>query len=370
MTWPSSASARRVRRPSINSPGAGSGRSGSIASHRRTSTVRPTGTRASPARRSARARRTRRWCSGRTRSGESSRPRPAQDLLTQCGGLDPRGRRWRRRPAIIATSSWRAPSPARADTGSRTSCSSAADIKHALPAVRARRRPSPPTTSRRPGLSARSAASARSSRSPHRLGADIRRDERVLGRRAFEQWGAGAHRPRGRSMRSAWSWRWGAWVRDFVGAEQLQLFNVYRQVLTWFELRPDAGRPHTGCDAGVHLGPAGRQRLLRVPGDRRDARDQGRGREARHPDRALTRRRSRSTPTSRAHLYDVADQVPASWSVIAMRPSGALPLHGHAGRELRHRRAPGSRRRAPRIAVLGARVQALSRSSARRSRSA
>jgi sarcosine oxidase len=33
----------------------------------------------------------------------------------------------------------------------------------------------------------------------------------------------------------------GPWVRDFVGAERLQLFKVYRQVLTWFELRPDAG---------------------------------------------------------------------------------------------------------------------------------
>ena len=32
----------------------------------------------------------------------------------------------------------------------------------------------------------------------------------------------------------------GAWVRDFVAVEQLQLFSIYRQVLSWFELRPNA----------------------------------------------------------------------------------------------------------------------------------
>jgi sarcosine oxidase len=32
----------------------------------------------------------------------------------------------------------------------------------------------------------------------------------------------------------------GPWVRDFVALEQLRLFNVYRQVLAWFELKPDA----------------------------------------------------------------------------------------------------------------------------------
>jgi sarcosine oxidase len=32
----------------------------------------------------------------------------------------------------------------------------------------------------------------------------------------------------------------GPWVRDFVGPEQLRLFRVYRQVLAWFELEPEA----------------------------------------------------------------------------------------------------------------------------------
>ena len=71
------------------------------------------------------------------------------------------------------------------------------------------------------------------------LGAEIRRDERVLG---VEPSGGGI---RVRTDRGAYDadrvvLAVGPWVRDFVQAEQLHLFNVYRQVLVWFELEPDA----------------------------------------------------------------------------------------------------------------------------------
>jgi sarcosine oxidase len=72
-----------------------------------------------------------------------------------------------------------------------------------------------------------------------RLGAEIRRDERVL---AVEPSGGGV---RVRTDRGAYDadrvvMAVGPWVRDFVQAEQLHLFNVYRQVLVWFELEPDS----------------------------------------------------------------------------------------------------------------------------------
>jgi sarcosine oxidase len=71
-----------------------------------------------------------------------------------------------------------------------------------------------------------------------RLGAEIRRDERVLG---VDPSGGGI---RVRTDRGAYDadrvvLAVGPWVRDFVQAEQLHLFNVYRQVLVWFELQPD-----------------------------------------------------------------------------------------------------------------------------------
>jgi sarcosine oxidase len=72
-----------------------------------------------------------------------------------------------------------------------------------------------------------------------RLGAEIRREERVL---AVEPSGSGV-RVRtdhgavdaGRVVLAV-----GPWVRDFVEREQLRLFSVYRQVMAWFELRQDA----------------------------------------------------------------------------------------------------------------------------------
>jgi sarcosine oxidase len=72
-----------------------------------------------------------------------------------------------------------------------------------------------------------------------RLGADIRRDERVL---AVEPFAGGVRVRTDRGVVEAGTVviAVGAWVRDFVAAEQLQLFSVYRQVLSWFELRPDA----------------------------------------------------------------------------------------------------------------------------------
>jgi sarcosine oxidase len=71
------------------------------------------------------------------------------------------------------------------------------------------------------------------------LGAEIRRDERVLG---VEPSRAGVRvlTDRGVLQAERVVLAVGAWVRDFVGAERLQLFSVYRQVLTWFELDPGA----------------------------------------------------------------------------------------------------------------------------------
>jgi sarcosine oxidase len=72
-----------------------------------------------------------------------------------------------------------------------------------------------------------------------RLGTDIRRDERVLAVEPFAG-GVRVRTDRGVVEADTVVLAVGAWVRDFVAAEQLQLFNVYRQVLSWFELRPDA----------------------------------------------------------------------------------------------------------------------------------
>ena len=72
-----------------------------------------------------------------------------------------------------------------------------------------------------------------------RLGAEIRREERVL---AIEPSGSGVlvctdHGvvDAGRVVLAV-----GAWVRDFVARDRLSLFGVYRQVMAWFEVRPEA----------------------------------------------------------------------------------------------------------------------------------
>jgi sarcosine oxidase len=72
-----------------------------------------------------------------------------------------------------------------------------------------------------------------------RLGAEIRRDERVL---AVEPSGSGVRLRTDRGIIDAGRvvLAVGAWVRDFIAREQLQLFNVYRQVLSWFELETRA----------------------------------------------------------------------------------------------------------------------------------
>ncbi len=71
-----------------------------------------------------------------------------------------------------------------------------------------------------------------------RLGAEIRRDERV---RAVEPSGSGVRVRTDRGVYEADRavLAVGSWVRDFVAPEQLRLFNVYRQVLSWFELESE-----------------------------------------------------------------------------------------------------------------------------------
>ena len=72
-----------------------------------------------------------------------------------------------------------------------------------------------------------------------RLGAEVRREERVL---AVEPSGSGVRVQTDRGVVDAGRvvLAVGSWVRDFVEPERLRLFTVYRQVMTWFELRPDA----------------------------------------------------------------------------------------------------------------------------------
>jgi sarcosine oxidase len=72
-----------------------------------------------------------------------------------------------------------------------------------------------------------------------RLGAEIRREERVL---AVEQSGSGVRvrTDHGAVDADRVVLAVGPWVRDFIAREQHALFTVYRQVMAWFELRPDA----------------------------------------------------------------------------------------------------------------------------------
>jgi len=72
-----------------------------------------------------------------------------------------------------------------------------------------------------------------------RLGAEVRRDERVL---AIE---SNAGIVRVRTDRDVYEapravLAVGAWVEDFIDQRELLLFRVYRQVLTWFPIRPGA----------------------------------------------------------------------------------------------------------------------------------
>lgn len=71
-----------------------------------------------------------------------------------------------------------------------------------------------------------------------RLGADIRRDQRVL---AVEPSGRGVRvRMDGEALDAGQVvLAVGPWVRDFLQPEQLRLFHVYRQVLAWFELEAE-----------------------------------------------------------------------------------------------------------------------------------
>ena len=71
-----------------------------------------------------------------------------------------------------------------------------------------------------------------------RLGADIRRDQRVL---AVEPSGSGVRVRMDGEMLDAGQvvLAVGPWVRDFLQPEQLRLFNVYRQVLAWFDLEAE-----------------------------------------------------------------------------------------------------------------------------------
>ena len=178
-------------------------------------------------------------------------------------------------PDTTVTSSWPAPSPARTAIGIKHELLSAADVAGRFPQFGLDGDESayfePTAGFVRPERCVEAQLTV-----ARRLGAEIRRDERVL---AVEPSGVGVRvrdRRRRSSTPAARCWRWAPWVRDFVAAEQLRLFNVYRQVLQWFELKPGRSRSHAGRDAGLHLGPQRRQRVLRFPGDRRHSRDQGR----------------------------------------------------------------------------------------------
>jgi sarcosine oxidase len=71
------------------------------------------------------------------------------------------------------------------------------------------------------------------------LGAEIRNDERVL---AVEPSGGGVRvlTDHGTLEAARAVLAVGSWVRDFVAQDQLRLFQVYRQVLNWFELESEA----------------------------------------------------------------------------------------------------------------------------------
>jgi sarcosine oxidase len=86
-----------------------------------------------------------------------------------------------------------------------------------------------------------------------RLGAEVRREERVL---AVEPSGSGVRvrTDKGVVDASRVVLAVGPWVRDFVEPERHRLFTVYRQVMTWFELRSDAVDHSPGAMPGYIWG--------------------------------------------------------------------------------------------------------------------
>src|ERR1019366_3776152 len=225
MTWRSWAWAPPAPQPSTNSPGAGSEPWASTDSRRRTSTARRMGTRASLARPSARARPTRRWSSAPMRSGASSKPTPAWICSRRAAG--------HHRHEFLA---------------STIACANRYGIKHELlnAADIAARFPQFGVDGTESAYYEPTAGFVRPERCvaaeltmATRLGAEIRRDERVL---AIEPAGNVVRvRTQGGIIEAEKVvMAVGAWVHDFVGADQVRLFNVYRQVLNWFELERDA----------------------------------------------------------------------------------------------------------------------------------
>jgi len=161
-----------------------------------------------------------------------------QELLTQCGGL------------IIEAAGGGAAGHHRHDFLSSTiACANRYGIPHELLKAEdiATRFPQFALEGDESGYYEPSAGFVRPERCVHaqltvaaRLGAEVRRDERVL---AVESTG-GAVRVRtdhGVLEAERVVLAVGPWVRDFLEPAHLRLFTIYRQVLAWFPLRADAG---------------------------------------------------------------------------------------------------------------------------------
>ena len=175
-----------------------------------------------------------------------------QDLLTQCGGL------------IIEAAGGGAAGHHRHEfLASTIACArrygiehellTAADVKHRFPQfgvdgaevrlLRADRGVRSPGALRRRALTVAA-----------RLGADIRRDERVL---AVEPSGGGVRvRTDGGAVEAGRVvLAVGPWVRDFIGAGAVPAVCRVPPGAQLVRAEPGGWRPHIGRDAGVHLGP-------------------------------------------------------------------------------------------------------------------